>query len=69
MNFGDALTHLRNSQRVSRLEFGYRYVYLGEQHGMANGPMLAVRAIGELRSPWFPTHEDLLADDWYLLPC
>lgn len=65
MDFGDALTHLRNSQRVSRPDYGFKYIYLVEQHGMADGPMLAIRAIGELRKPWFPTHDDLLADDWY----
>ncbi len=28
MDFGDALTHLRNYKRVSRPDYGFKYIYL-----------------------------------------
>ncbi len=65
MNFGDALTHLRNSQRVSRPDYGFKYIYLVSQGGPAGAALVVSGGKNGPLRPWFPTNDDLLADDWY----
>ncbi len=69
MTFSEALVLLRSYRRLSRPEYGFNYVYLTPNSAVSGNdlPVFAIRLGGGAPRIWFPTHEDLLADDWFLV--
>ena len=66
LTFGDALYLLKLGNKVERNKWSGEYVCLYDEVG--TGRISAIWCTGEKRIEWVPTTEDMLAEDWQVLP-
>lgn len=77
MNFGDALMSLKHGEKVARLGWNGKGLWLGLQRPDAhskmtlpyiyiNYPSDAINTPGA-RVPWFASQTDMLAEDWVIV--
>lgn len=68
MTFGSALEALKAGQRITRVAWNGRGMWLRLQRpdpsSKMTQPYLYVRNSRGDSAPWTPSHEDVLADDW-----
>lgn len=68
MNFGEAITALKSSKRVSRAGWNGKGMWLGLQVPDANSkmghPYVFMSDVNGVLFPWNPNNLDLLAEDW-----
>jgi hypothetical protein len=68
MNFGEVLEWLKVGGMASRAGWGGDMLYVGmmrkEDITCGTEPYLYLRTIKGTTGPWFPTQEDMLANDW-----
>lgn len=72
MDFGQALTLVKQNHRVSRTGWNGKGMWIAIQRPGTGSPMtrpfiFIKGASGEL-IPWLPSQADLLAEDWEVLP-
>lgn len=63
MNFGTAIYHLKNNDFVQR-EGWEGWIALSDLGIKSHPPYILYISPDETFSPWSPSHEDLLAEDW-----
>lgn len=68
MNFGDALTCLRDGEKVTRDGWNGKGMWIAlqtpDEHSKMNRPYIYMRAVNGELVPWVASQTDLLADDW-----
>ncbi|MEV1003452.1 DUF2829 domain-containing protein [Nonomuraea sp. NPDC050202] len=70
MNFGHALAHLRDGQKVTRDGWNGKGMWLAlqapDQHSKMSRPYIYMSTVDGDLVPWVASQSDLLADDWRL---
>ncbi len=67
-NFGAALLLLKNGQRVSRVGWNGKGMFLGlqnpDEHSANRKPYIYIVPVDGERVPWVASQSDMLAEDW-----
>lgn len=68
MNFGDALSALKEGKRVSRTGWNGKGMWLELQvpdtHSKMTLPYIYMKTVDDNRVPWLASQTDMLAEDW-----
>jgi hypothetical protein len=68
MNFGDALSAVKNGSRISRSTWNapgqYVMLQMPDKYSKMQRPYLYLSPVDGNLVPWVPTISDVLADDW-----
>lgn len=82
MNFGEALSYVRNGKKISRKNWNGKdqYVFLVEAKNLLEtvskyvdapfkvSDVLAIKTTsGQVQVGWLATQTDMLSDDWYIV--
>jgi hypothetical protein len=77
MNFGQALEHLKNGNKVQRSGWNGKGMfivlvrtddYFDDEHGFPLDPYLAMKTASDTMQPgWLASQADMLADDWQIV--
>lgn len=72
MTFGYALHRLKEGDRVARLGWNGRGMWLAlqcpDRHSKMTLPYIYMRTVQGDLVPWLASQTDLLADDWQIVP-
>ena len=74
MNFGQALEALKSGERVTRLGWNGKDMWLAlqrpDEHSKMTLPYIYMKTVQGDLVPWLASQTDMLAEDWglYLLP-
>jgi hypothetical protein len=72
MNFGEALTELKDGVRVAREGWNGKDMFVElqvpDEHSKMRRPYLFMKPVDGDLVPWVASQSDLLADDWKSVP-
>jgi hypothetical protein len=69
LDFGRALVHLKEGERVSRKAWGGEWIQMFKPRSFSEMtlPFIFKRTVNGDSIPWFPVQEDILTEDWLLI--
>ena len=71
MNIGDAITELRQGNRVARLDWNgpgqYLELQVPDEHSKMRKPYIYISPVDGEFVPWLASQTDILADDWVIV--
>ena len=69
MNFSEALRAIKKGERVSRIGWNGKGMYLElqtpDENSKMGKPYIFIKIVTDELVPWVASHGDLLADDWF----
>ena len=69
MNFSEALEAIKGGERVSRIGWNGKGMYLElqtpDENSKMGKPYIFIKIVTDELVPWVASHGDLLADDWF----
>lgn len=71
VNFGNALESLKEGEKVQRVGWNGKGIYIEKQelyiYGVLNSDFLVIKGVDGTYNTWVPSISDLFANDWQVV--